>query len=382
MAESSWRPRKEIVQARSFRTALRTSAEEVVDPTPAVIVRSELGAQELERERRPYAGPPKSAPPYLGTPYPVINQEETETLRKSPEEARNERTLPLFDSQDEGKRAFDQAANDSISALSSLRQAPDIMWTIYRDTGAPFKDARTYQSISEKDYDNVQDTASGAAIEMRKHIRVVEPPKNLFGQDPRGNPVLNGDIVDLIESERMIIRSPRLLNELRKVIYWPTGAYYDGQKKLSLDTPYRSIGVYRRELAKLRNEHHSHVQSLEDQSEEDSTADKIEDTKQIVRELDLLLKEVDKVQSANVALEEERHLRQPQAVATFDMLWMLFKPGDYVYVNMNGCEVAARVNLLFWQGTRSIEDPYLTVTVRVWYLDHDGRLLRIFFGTA
>ena len=267
---------------------------------------------------------------------------------------------------------FDPPTNDSNSTPSSLKQAPDIMWTIYRDTGNPLKDARTYQSVSEKDYDNIRDTASGAAIEMKKHIRVIEPPKNISGRDPRGNPVLNGDIVDLVESERMIIRSQRLLNELRKVIYWPTGAYYDGQKKLALDTPYRSIGVYRRELAKLRNEHYSHIQGLQDLDEQDPAKHKITDMKQTVQELDLVLKEVDKVQSANVALEEERHLREPQAVATFDMLWMLFKPGDYVYVNINGFEVAARANLLFWQGSRSIEDPYLTVTFRVWYLDHDG----------
>ena len=301
-----------------------------------------------------------------------------ENLKRLAKGLRNESLL--LRNQDEDKRASNQAANDSDPTLSSRRQAPDIMWTIYRDTGNPFKDATTYRNVSENDYDSVQDTASGAAIELRKQIQVIEPPKSLSGQNPRGNPVLNGDVVDLIESERMIIRSPSLLNELRKVIYWPTDAYYDSRKKLALDTPYRSIGVYRRELAKLRNEHHSHVQLLQDRSEEDSAVDKIEDLKQIVRELDLLLKEVDKVQSANVALEEERYLRQPQAVATFDMLWILFRPGDYVYTNINGCEVAARVNLLIWQGKRSIEDPHLMVTVRVWYLDHNGRHPSALFG--
>ena len=99
------------------------------------------------------------------------------------------------------------------------------------------------EKILEKEYDDINDTAFGAAIEMKKQILVVEPPKILSGQDLRGDPVLNGDLVDRIKPEQMIIRSSRLLDGIKKVLYWPTSAYWDGQKKLELATPFRSIGV-------------------------------------------------------------------------------------------------------------------------------------------
>ena len=101
----------------------------------------------------------------------------------------------------------------------------------------------------------------------------------------------------------------------------------------------------------------------------------IEDVEQTAKELGLLLQEVDKVQSINVKLESERRGRKPEPVATFDMLWMLFELGQYVYFKLHDYQVAARIRLLGWDKENPLkaEDSYTMVTIRVWYLDYDGK---------
>ena len=97
----------------------------------------------------------------------------------------------------------------------------------------------------------------------------------------------------------------------------------------------------------------------------------------------MLLNEVDKVQKDPIAEEKRRNTgdkgRQIPPKATFDMLWMLYKPGEQVYVQTEDFEGLCRIRLLVWDRGRALstdaEDPYAAVELNLWYLDHDGEFL-------
>ncbi|VUC31567.1 unnamed protein product [Clonostachys rosea] len=260
--------------------------------------------------------------------------------------------------------------------------------TIIAQTGSA-PEAKNYSMfVSEQKYDEVVPSYVGVAFEMRKTVRTIDGS----GLLRQGNHLLlNGEYVDSVISEVIIIWSPQLLKTIKDTVYWPTSAFYDGQKNLTINSPYHSIGVYRDELGGLldlkkqelddvnRAKTSSFDIDMKDTENEPSTSNPYlpdSDLETTVSHLEQLLHEVDKVQNAAVEAEYERY---SSGMATFDMLWKLFKPGTVVYADADGVILAGRVKLLVW-GHGSIEmsgpdDPYQTVEVIMWYLDHDGTFI-------
>ncbi|KAJ8118977.1 hypothetical protein ONZ43_g3889 [Nemania bipapillata] len=263
-----------------------------------------------------------------------------------------------------------KSSSETVDEGTNTAETSSIVRRVYKDTGDRLSDAKTYRLVSEEDYDGLRDMNSGYPIEMTKVVKVIQPPNGSKSAVMRGNGMLDNEIIDHIKSETMTIRSKTLLEELKKIIYWPSAAFYHGQQKLQLSYPYRSLCVYRDELEKLLEAKTKELSEAEDSSDDAARLKLTHD------HLSLVLAEVDKVSKANVILEDERHSR-PEPVATFDMLWKLFRPGTEVYLYEDGQETAAKVRLLRWDyGPLAMNDqsdrPFRTVSVFVWYLDHDG----------
>ncbi|ATZ58271.1 CND8 [Botrytis cinerea B05.10] len=155
-----------------------------------------------------------------------------------------------------------------------------------------------------------------------------------------------------MEEKELIIHSPHIMKALRSIV-----EYYPGQSLLgdtiSIKEPYGILVHYRKELQEYKENcddaeasHHISVlqKYLEDNFEE------------------------------KLKLEDDRHARA-NPVVTFEMLWMLFKPGMDVYAQfdeqragfvLQGCENST-------ENTRPGQPSPLKV--KMWYLDFDGRFV-------
>lgn len=257
---------------------------------------------------------------------------------------------------------------------------PEIWRTAIRHRGSRLSPETYHHSLTEVDYENIESHDASPAFETRKHVTTIRPFGNLKNSEiePPRNAVLDNDIVDQVLSEQMIVRSPQLLRAIKDTVHWPSAAFYDGQTRLTLNSPFRSIGVHRAEFDRVleRNRvalHNSQISERHDTKDtSESTTSKTRDLKLTVRHLELFLKEIDKVQAQDLKLEKARHER---GFATFDMLWMLLKPGMKVHTSAHGPSLACIIELLVWnRGTRteSGDGPYEYVEVQMWYRDHDG----------
>ena len=256
-------------------------------------------------------------------------------------------------------------ASVAIRHDGSSKEAPTdmkVLRTVYMDNKGGFLEPSSWKGpMTEEEYEKVQETAATSIFEMKKSVKVVPPRTGHSLEDP---------VIDSIQSEFITVHSPRLLRAIKEVVqYWPSSSYYAGQTKLVLAKPYRSIGVHKEEFEDLEKKYRLTASKLLEDENEEAT-----EYQEAAEQISMLVKEVDKVQKIQVAEEKERFQQSPPA-ATFEMLWMLFKPGLYVYTSSNGEEVACRVRLAVWDRGRntSADDPYITLTVHMWYLDHKGK---------
>lgn len=256
---------------------------------------------------------------------------------------------------------------------SVREEVPSIIRTVIQESGPLLSKEKTYCNLTQEEYESIKDNNSGNAFEIRKHVKLIPPPPVSSSSSSRGNPLFNGAIVDSVVYEKMIIRCPHLLKAIKETVYWPSSAFYGGRHYLEINTPYRSIGVHREAFRRLLETHQHQLEHLNQQeSLDDSASQKKRELETTIRHLDLFLQQVDKVQAESIELEKTRYTRD---AATFDMLWMILKPGTYVYVTINETVIAARVKILVWDhgALGGAEDPYMAVTVHVWYLDHNGK---------
>ena len=266
----------------------------------------------------------------------------------------------------------------------SSAELPDAFRTVINESGHSLA-RNTFSSLTEEEYLSINDQSSIVAFEIQKRVKSIPPPPNDSKASLRGNPLLGGAIVSRVMSEKMIIRSPQLLSIIKQTVFWPSSTYHFSSRELEISAPYRSIGVYydsfqkrlkadgvrleekekekkRQELEKRPVLRQVTIQAIDRQIDDLITARK---------HLHLLLKEDNRVQAKNREEEIQRHSK---GEVTFDMLWMLLKPGTYVYACVHETLVAGRVRLLIWNSSSRSrhDDEYIGITVYFWYLDHNG----------
>jgi len=155
-----------------------------------------------------------------------------------------------------------------------------------------------------------------------------------------------------MEEKELIIHSQHIIKALRTIV-----DYYPGQSllgdKITIKEPFSILVHYRKELQEYR------------ESCDDAEA---------FHHIGVLLKYLDDTFEDKIKLEDARHNKQTPVV-TFEMLWMLFKPGQDVYAQLDdqrggfvvqSCEATA--------GEGITKAGHISpLKVKMWYLDFDGR---------
>ena len=216
--------------------------------------------------------------------------------------------------------------------------------------------------LDESDYEKQKVFGQDSILEMSKDVLLSE--KAQPGEDLK---------ISSVTEESMTIHSPYLIDIMPQIVgYYPASKSIDsklraGHQALKISKPYRMLGGARENLKLLREKYESELSDRDPSSE-----DKDEDVKRkrvTVKHVERLERELKKVLDEPMRLEIEGYGQTPP-VASFDMLWLLFRPGTEVYTVINEETVCCRVLTPFWE-TRDTRVPFMEL--RMWFLDFNGQ---------
>ncbi|PHH72923.1 hypothetical protein CDD80_4169 [Ophiocordyceps camponoti-rufipedis] len=159
---------------------------------------------------------------------------------------------------------------------------------------------------------------------------------------------------DDTHSQTMVIHSEHLINALQAVVEYDPDLSM--ANPLRIPAPYQTLHHHRQELSDYRNRQPS--THGPDQAATTS------------RHIDVLLGFLETHLGEEVRREEERHKLTPP-LATFDLFWLLLKPGTIIYAKRNAIWTAYVVSSITMP--RNQTDGY---TVSAWLLESDGNRLR------
>ena len=217
--------------------------------------------------------------------------------------------------------------------------------------------------LDESDYEKQKVFGQDSILEMSKDVLLSE--KAQPGEDLK---------ISSITEESMTIHSPYLIDIMPQIVsYYPASKSTDsklraGHQALKISKPYRMLGGAREKLKLLREKYESELSDRDPSSE-----DKDEDVKRkrvTVKHVERLERELDKVLDEPMKLEIDGYGQTPP-VASFDMLWLLFRPGTEVYTVINEETVCCRVLTPVWE-TLNTGVP-CTMELRMWFLDFNGQ---------
>ena len=247
------------------------------------------------------------------------------------------------------------------------------------DAGEPIKEDEQYKpwpKLMTADEDESTDTDSVLDIITYVTIRQIavstpvssqsgaaaagKPPSS--ENDAEAKPVHGKDLksqnleISSIGSTEMVIRSKQLCRALRKLV-----DYYPSQQLMGLITvsePYHFLLQHREALRRTMENMGAECEDgiFEDHQPEKTRAD-----------IKVLLAFLDAKYAKKIEDEEARHNKNPPT-ATFEMLWMLLKPGTRVYADVGG-DLAAFV-IRSADTEKKINPSWYKV--ELWYLDFNG----------
>lgn len=176
-----------------------------------------------------------------------------------------------------------------------------------------------------------------------------------------------------LEEESMTIYSPQILNILPQVVgYYPMskvtgGKLQGGAPSITLNKPYRMLGHARPNLKALR-------ESYEKDIAENKFVGDARECQLTIQHIECLEQELDKVLRLPIQ-QEELGYKQDPAIASFDMLWLLFRPGTIVCTKIKDELICCVVRTPFWDilSTGGSDAPRrTTLELRMWFLDFNG----------
>lgn len=174
-------------------------------------------------------------------------------------------------------------------------------------------------------------------------------------------------VIKSISREEMIIHSPGIQKALRSVVhYYPSETL--SSRSIRLAEPYYIVLHYRNELEAITSQLEAGLEPHDD-DDEDSEGEEPEPwPKNAAIDLRALLDFViDPKTKKKIAAEEERHRQHPPRV-TFEMLWMIFKPGTFVSDgHLNGFVITSLFGAKDW-----FTGDIVTYTMDIWSLDFNG----------
>ncbi|KAJ6007442.1 hypothetical protein N7540_011418 [Penicillium herquei] len=176
-----------------------------------------------------------------------------------------------------------------------------------------------------------------------------------------------------IVATKILLFSKPAIRAIRSLVHYYPSASLDAEH-IELSSPYTLIAHYLKDLESLRAECHETdaIQSPSLTTIEDGVLSTPTCDKDTFEHLGILLDFVkENVFKRNIEEEEKRHT---QSLCTFRMLWLLFKPGDTVYVESGGRLGAYVVQSV--EVDESIMAPgrlwYKPYKITVWNLAFDG----------
>ena len=225
-------------------------------------------------------------------------------------------------------------------------------------------DSRTFD---EREWERHGIEAIASVLEMRKDT-------TLSQRAGEGKDLSIANIID----ETMTIHSPHLLAIMPQVVgYYPSSKrsgkkVLGGQQSITVSKPYRMLGGARPKLRQLREKYEKDIEAGAGDDGEQS--DDFDRKKTTIKHIELLEYELDKVLKDRIAQEELCYECDP-AVASFDMLWLLFRPGSLVCTTINDKMVCCMIMTPFWD-TLQVGDEdspaKTTLELRMWFLDFNG----------
>ena len=165
-------------------------------------------------------------------------------------------------------------------------------------------------------------------------------------------------------SENIKILSRRIIDRLKKTAtYYPTMKLMEDE--VILEEPY--VFVFHN-MDRIKS--YQQDSPIPETRSANAEAHCDEETR---RHIEVLCDAVELKHGANVEREMARYAA-PVPKATFKMLWLLFKPGSTVYTHMNGGWQACVVTKVLFDHHK-VTKLSSSYTLRLWYLNFDGRLL-------
>ena len=158
------------------------------------------------------------------------------------------------------------------------------------------------------------------------------------------------------------INSLAIINALQSVVEYYPQSNLSGSS-VYLSEPFAILTYYEKELAVFRDEHAP--------TQGQSDIERCERENNTYEHLSVLQNFMQRRQKASV---ENERLRYKRGFATFDMLWLLLRPGTTVYCDTLG---DGKLDAYVVQGlTGGITDGRtFTWTIDLWYLDYNGEFI-------
>ena len=169
--------------------------------------------------------------------------------------------------------------------------------------------------------------------------------------------------IDIIKKPFLRINSPAIINALQKMVHYCPDLYFSGDS-VDIPEPFSVLIHHESELASFR-EAHAPGRTL-------SKRDKCERAKYTYEHLGALQDFLK--QKVGSSVEAER-LRHKNGFATFDMLWLLLKPGATIYCDTH---YDGRYDAYVVQAIKRPNEELgnsLQVEVETWNLDFGGSII-------
>lgn len=290
-----------------------------------------------------------------------------------------ESTLPVLSTGTdfEGNVGPDTATSQDQESSKAIKYK-----LLYRnDAGEPIKEDEQYKpwpklmTANEEEttgthsvlgivtYVTIRQIAVSTPVSSQSSAAAAGTTSTPSGKDAESEPVQSKDLksqnleISSIGSTEMVIRSKQLCGALRRLVDYYPSQQLTGAIKVS--EPYHFLLHHQGKLRRIMSQGR------------DGCDDGIfhnlqpERTRSHIR---VLLAFLDAKYAKKIEDEEARHRKNPPT-ATFEMLWMLLKPGTRVYTDVDG-ELAAFVIRSTRTDRNSNPNWY---DVDLWYLDFDGR---------
>ena len=262
------------------------------------------------------------------------------------------------------KQKLDAISDQRLPHDSEPSKSPPVVYKVVYKTSKSDSQWQ-HRAMKETEYENQKVEDSESVLEMRKEGYLSQKAED--GKDLH---------IAFLEKETMNIHSPYLIEIMAQAIgYYPASKLVGSKvrgihQSLVVSRPYRMLGGALPRFEQIREQYKHDISEENSDREQDPEQRK---RKAItIEHIELLEHELNKVLEEPLKREKQGYLR---GVATFDMLWLLFRPGTVVFTKINDEPRCCMVLAPIWTAlqVRQAGAPEKTeLKVRMWFLDFNG----------